>query len=262
MPGLDKEIRFARQTALAAGEILRRGQRKHQTFTLKGRVDLVTAYDLRSERLIIDRITRAFPHHAVLAEERGENHKQSRFRWVIDPLDGTTNFAHGYPAFCVSIGLEVDGEPALGVVYDPVHDELFHAVRGQGAFVNRRRIHVSEQKALSRSLLATGFPYDIAESNVDNLDNFARMYKVAQGIRRCGSAALDLCHVACGRFDGFWELKLHPWDVAAGMVIVVEAGGRVTDFHGHKSSIFDLDIIASNGRIHRQIQDILLRQRH
>lgn len=258
MPGLDKEMRLARQAALAAGEILRRGRQKRKTLTLKGRVDLVTQYDLRSEKVIIDYITKTFPHHAILAEERGENHMESACRWIIDPLDGTTNFAHDYPAFCVSIGLEVDGNMALGVVYDPVHDELFHAQRGGGAFVNRRRIHVSEQRTLTRSLLSTGFPYDIAESKVDNLGNFARMYKVAQGIRRGGSAAMDLCYVACGRFDGFWELKLHPWDVAAGMVIVREAGGRMTDFQGRKSTIFDDNVIASNGRIHRQIQNVLL----
>jgi myo-inositol-1(or 4)-monophosphatase len=261
MPRLDKEMRLARQAALAAGEILRRGRQKQKTLMLKGRVDLVTQYDLRSEKVIIDHITKTFPHHAILAEERGENHKDSAYRWIIDPLDGTTNFAHGYPSFCVSIGLEVDGDMVLGVVYDPVHDELFHALRGGGAFVNRRRIHVSEQRTLTRSLLSTGFPYDIAESEVDNLGNFARMYKVAQGIRRGGSAAIDLCYVACGRFDGFWELKLHPWDVAAGMVIILEAGGRVTDFHGRKSTIFDKDVIASNGRIHTQIQKVLLRKR-
>jgi len=261
MPRFDAEVRLARRAALAAGDILRRGRQKRKTLTLKGRVDLVTQYDLRSEKVIIDYISKTFPHHALLAEERGENHKESAYRWVIDPLDGTTNFAHDYPAFCVSIGLEVDGDMVLGVVYDPVHDELFHAVRGGGAFVNRRRIHVSEQRTLSQSLLSTGFPYDIAESKVDNLDNFARMYKVAQGIRRGGSAAMDLCYVACGRFDGFWELKLHPWDVAAGMVMVREAGGRVTDFRGRKSSIFDDNVIASNGRIHRQIQKVLLRQR-
>lgn len=260
MPRFDKEIRFARQTALDAGEILRRGRQRQQTFKLKGRVDLVTKFDLQSEKLIVDRITKVFPDHAILAEERGENRKESNYRWVIDPLDGTTNFAHGYPAFCVSIGLEVDGEIALGVVYDPVHEELFHAVRGRGAFVNRRRIHVSEQRILSRSLLATGFPYDIAESNIDNLDNFVRMHKVAQGIRRGGSAALDLCYLGCGRFDGFWELKLHPWDVAAGLVIVTEAGGLATDFHGWTPSIFDQDLLASNGRIHKQMQEILLKK--
>lgn len=261
MPRFDAEMRLARRAALAAGEILRLGRQKQKTLMLKGRVDLVTQYDLRSEKVIIDYITKTFPHHAILAEERGENHKESTYRWVIDPLDGTTNFAHDYPAFCVSIGLEVDGRMTLGVVCDPVHDELFHAVRGGGAFVNRRRIHVSEQRTLTRSLLSTGFPYDIAESTIDNLGNFARMYKVAQGIRRGGSAAMDLCYVACGRFDGFWELKLHPWDVAAGMVIVQEAGGRVTDFHGRKSSIFDDNVIASNGRIHRQMQKVLLRRR-
>ena len=160
----------------------------------------------------------------------------------------------------MSIGLEVDGQNVLGAVYDPVHDELFYAVQGKGAFCNKKRIHVSSQNKLNRSLLATGFPYDIAESKINNLDNFARMYKVSQGIRRGGSAALDLCYLACGRFDGFWELKLHPWDTAAGIVIVREAGGRVTDFHGKKYSIYSQEILASNTKIHRQIQKVLLRR--
>ncbi len=259
MSKLTNELRFAQETAVAAGAILRRGMTKRRTIHHKGRVDLVTEIDLKAESFILRRIKKAFPTHAVLAEEQGASHNQSSYLWVIDPLDGTTNYAHGYPAFCVSIGLEVDGVPALGAVYDPVRDELFSARRGHGAFLNRRKIHVSDQRRLSQSLLATGFPYDIAESDVDNLDNFARMYKVAQAIRRGGSAALDLCYLACGRFDGFWELKLHPWDVAAGTVLIAEAGGRVTDFHGRPFSIYHCDLLASNGHIHRQIQKILLK---
>jgi myo-inositol-1(or 4)-monophosphatase len=181
--------------------------------------------------------------------------------WIVDPLDGTTNYAHGYPAFCVSIGLEVEGVMAVGAIYDPLLDELFYASKDAGAFLNRRRIHVTSRKKLKDSLLATGFPYDIAESEIDNLNNFARMYKVARGIRRGGSAALDLAYLACGRFDGFWELKLHPWDTAAGIVIVQEAGGKVTRIDGGGFHIADMDILASNGKIHKQMQKVLLREK-
>lgn len=257
MPALRKELAFAKKTALRAGEILLNGFRKQRRIVFKGRVDLVTQYDLKSERFITGQIARTFPDHSILAEEGGETPNKSSCTWIIDPLDGTTNYAHGYPAFCVSIGLEIDGGPALGVVYDPVHDELFHAASGQGAYLNKKRIHVSDENRLSRALLATGFPYDIAESNVDNLDNFARMYKTAQGIRRGGSAALDLCYLACGRFDGFWELKLHPWDTAAAVVVVSEAGGKITEFCGKKYSIYGPEILASNGKIHRQMQKVL-----
>ena len=258
MPAHRKELAFARETALRAGEILLNGLKRHRRINFKGRVDLVTEYDLKSERFITNQITRTFPHHSILAEEGGETENKSSYTWIIDPLDGTTNYAHGYPAFCVSIGLEIDGEPTLGAVYDPIHDELFYAARDQGAYLNKKRIHVSAENTLVRALLATGFPYDIAESDIDNLDNFARMYKVAQGIRRGGSAALDLCYLACGRFDGFWELKLHPWDTAAAVVIVSEAGGKVSEFNGRKYSIHGSELLASNGKIHRQMQKILL----
>jgi myo-inositol-1(or 4)-monophosphatase len=257
MPDYRKELAFAKSTALKAGAILRKGKGKQRHVDYKGRVDLVTEYDIKSEKFITGEIARIFPTHSILAEESGQTDNKPSHVWIVDPLDGTTNFAHDYPAYCVSIGLEVDGENVLGVVYDPVHDEMFHAVKGQGAYMNRTQIHVSNQNKLSRSLLATGFPYDIAETNEDNLDNFARMYKVAQGIRRGGSAALDLCYVACGRFDGFWELKLHPWDCAAGVVIVREAGGKVTDFAGKKYSIYGKYHLASNSRIHKQMQKIL-----
>lgn len=258
MSKYSRELKCARETAVAAGDILRRGSSRRQTIRLKGRVDLVTAIDLESEKFIIRELQRSFPHHSVLAEEGGATSRPSPYLWIIDPLDGTTNYAHGYPAFCVSIGLEVERKVVLGAVYDPIRDELFSAVRGAGAFLNRCRIHVSNQARLSQSLLATGFPYDIAESKINNLDNFARMYKKAQAIRRGGSAALDICYLACGRFDGFWELKLHPWDAAAGLVIVEEAGGRVTTIEGGKYSIYEKSILASNRKIHRQIQEVLL----
>jgi len=260
MPKFSRELKFAREIARGAGDILRKGMNKRHRVDYKGRVDLVTEYDVKSEKYIKAAIEKTFPGHSILAEESGETRKRSSKLWVIDPLDGTTNFAHDYPAYCVSIGLEVDDRMVMGVIYDPVHDEMFYASDGNGAFCNRKRIHVSPERKLNRSLLATGFPYDIAESRIDNLDNFGRMYKSAQGIRRAGSAALDLCYLACGRFDGFWELKLHPWDTAAGIVIVREAGGRVTDFHGRRYSIFGNEILASNGKIHRQMQKILLRR--
>ncbi|MEZ5360504.1 MAG: inositol monophosphatase family protein [Candidatus Zixiibacteriota bacterium] len=253
-----KEWKLAKDMAVATGDILRRGLKSKRRVTYKGKVDLVTQVDVQAEKFITSQIKKAYPGHSILAEESGESIKQSPFLWIIDPIDGTTNYAHGYPAFCISIALAVDGKMTLGAIYDPVHDELFYAHRGQGAFLNRKRISVSTEKKLLHSLLATGFPYDIAESRIDNLENFGRMYKHSRGIRRGGSAALDLCYLACGRFDGFWELKLHPWDTAAGLVIVEEAGGKVTQIDGSEYSIYNNTILASNGRIHDQMSDILL----
>ena len=261
MADFEKELKFAKDIARGGGEILIRGSRKRPTVRYKSRVDLVTAIDLKSEKYITSRIKKSFPEHAILAEEGGRSKNQSSHLWVIDPLDGTTNYAHGYPAYCVSIALMVDDKIMVGVIYDPIHDEMFYAARGRGAFLNKRRISVSAKNKLAHCLLATGFPYDIAESRIDNLDNFARMYKAARGIRRGGSAALDMCYLACGRFDGFWELKLHPWDTAAGMLLVQEAGGRVTRIDGGKYSIFDKSILASNGRIHKQMQKVLIKRK-
>ena len=176
---------------------------------------------------------------------------------MIDPLDGTTNFAHGFPAYCVSIGVEYQGRVIVGVVFDPTRQELFVAEAGRGAFLNGAQIHVSRTQKLDEGLLVTGFAYDIRESPANNLDHFARFALCAQGIRRTGTAALDLCYVAAGRFDGFWELKLHPWDTAAGVLIVLEAGGRVTDFKGGPFSIYDQEIVASNGIIHDAMLAVL-----
>jgi myo-inositol-1(or 4)-monophosphatase len=260
MPAFKKELAFAKETAVLAGDILRHGLKTKRRVKFKGRVDLVTHIDLRSEKFIATRIAKAFPSHSLLAEESGQSAHRSTHQWIVDPLDGTTNDAHGYPAFCVSIGLEVEGKLVVGAIYDPLRDELFSASAGSGAHLNRRRIKVSDEKTLSRSLLATGFPYDIAESRINNLNHFAHMYKAARGIRRAGSAALDLCYLACGRFDGFWELKLHPWDTAAGVVIVREAGGRITNLTGRTFSIYNGDVLASNGKIHRQMQKVLLKK--
>jgi len=248
---------FAKTTARNAGRILMGKSNQRHRIMLKGRVDLVTDADLASEKLIIDAVMKKYPDHSILAEEEAARDNNSDFRWVIDPLDGTTNFAHDFPFFCVSIGLEYKNAIVAGVVYDPVRDEMFHAYRGGGAFLNRKKINVSSQSKLESALLATGFPYDIGSSREDNLKYFRRFAKKARGVRRAGSAALDLCYLACGRFDGFWELKLHPWDTAAAKIIVEEAGGRVTDFEGGKYSIYGKYILAANRKIHAQMKKIL-----
>jgi myo-inositol-1(or 4)-monophosphatase len=223
----------------------------------KGKVNLVTQVDTRSERAIMKYLGKRFPGHAFLAEESGSSTRTSEYLWIIDPLDGTTNYAHGYRSYCVSIALSHRNAVVLGVVYDPNLDELFAAVRGRGARLNGRRIRVSSTASLSKSLLATGFPYDVRDSRNNNLDHFANFALKSQAVRRAGSAALDLCHTACGRFDGYWELKLGPWDVAAGSLMVVEAGGRVSDFGGGEFDIHMKELLASNGRIHRQMLDVL-----
>ena len=206
----------------------------------KGAIDLVTEVDVEVERMFRALVAGRFPDHDVLAEELGAGHNRgARHRWVFDPLDGTTNFAHGYPRFAVSIGVEHEGEPAVGVVYDPLLDECYHARAGGGAFRNGRPIGVSRETAFDRALLATGFAYDKRE-NDDNLTEFRAVLKSARELRRDGSASLDLCYVACGRLDGYWEHKLKPWDVAAGGLIVREAGGRVTDRSGGGAWTFNI----------------------
>ncbi|HWP43864.1 MAG TPA: inositol monophosphatase family protein [Blastocatellia bacterium] len=251
---------FAIRVAQEAGQLLRDRLGTRIDVAHKGAINLVTDVDLASERLIRDRIATHYPRHQVLAEESGLAESSSDYRWIIDPLDGTTNYAHGYPIFCVSIGLEYRGEMVLGVVYDPMRDELFTAERGGGAALNNRPIRVSATDDLLNSLLSTGFPYDIRTSRLTNLDHWANFAMNAQALRRDGAAALDLCYVACGRFDGFWELNLAAWDMAAGALIVAEAGGRVTDFQGVGFSIYKPEIIASNGLIHERMVEIINRQ--
>jgi len=223
----------------------------------KGEINLVTEADHLSEALIVGRIRRKFPGHDILTEESPETANGSGFRWIIDPLDGTTNYAHGYPVFCVSIALEVKGVIMLGAVYNPMLDELFTAERGSGAFLNGRRLTVSRTETLSRSLLATGFPYDMREDRNNNINYFKVMALSAQAVRRAGSAALDLAYIAAGRFDGFWELKLMPWDTAAGWLLVEEAGGSVTDLSGDPYHLYSKDMLASNGLIHAEMTSIL-----
>ncbi len=247
----------ARDAARAAGALLRDNIHGTREVTFKGDVNLVTEMDTRSERMIVDRLRGAFPDHGIVAEEETKLQNASGYTWIIDPLDGTTNYAHGYPCFSVSIALEWNNEIVLGVVYDPMRDELFSAQKGQGAFLNGKAIAVSAVDTLIRSLLATGFPYDRKVSEKNNMVFFHDLLMASQEVRRDGSAALDLCSVAAGRFDGFWELKLKPWDVAAGSLIVREAGGRVSDFSGTRFSIHDEEILASNGKVHGQMLQIL-----
>ncbi len=250
-------LNFAIRVAQEAGRLLRSRLGTDIDISYKSSIDLVTDVDLASERLIRETISTYYPRHEILAEEGGLAETASEYRWIVDPLDGTTNYAHGYPNFCVSIALEFQGETIIGVVYDPMREELFTAERGAGATLNNRPIRVSKTDDLMQSLLSTGFPYDIKTSKLTNLDHWANFAMNAQALRRDGAAALDLCYTACGRFDGFWELKLAPWDMAAGALIVFEAGGRVTDFTGQPFSNYKPEVIASNGLIHDRMIDVI-----
>jgi myo-inositol-1(or 4)-monophosphatase len=248
---------FIEAVAVQAGTLLRERLDEIHTIQYKGEINLVTEADRLSEAIIVERIRRAFPGHDILAEESPETAKGSRFRWIIDPLDGTTNYAHGYPIFCVSIALEVEGMIRLGAVYNPMLAELFIAEKGEGAFLNGGQLAVSRTAKLSRGLLATGFPYDLRENRNNNITYYRAMAMNAQAIRRAGSAALDLAYVAAGRFDGFWELRLMPWDTAAGWLLVTEAGGMVTDLRGDPYQLHSPHILVSNGLIHGEIAAIL-----
>jgi myo-inositol-1(or 4)-monophosphatase len=248
---------LAIRAAKKAGQILQRRLGRVRNVDYKGAVNLVTEMDFLAEEVIVSEIRKEYPHHSFLAEEKVRQQVDSPFRWIIDPLDGTTNYAHGFPIFCVSIALEKEGEIILGVVYDPSRDELFVAEKGKGARLNGRRIRVSSTPKLSQSLLATGFPYDLRESPVNNFDHFRNFALRVHAVRRAGSAALDLCYVAAGRFDGFWEMKLGPWDLAAGSLIVKEAGGKVTDFQGKPLGLHGSHVLASNGKFHREMIKIL-----
>ncbi len=249
------------QSALKGGDILQGYRGKVKRISYKGIVNLVTEADRLSEDGIIKIIQKNFPEHNILTEESKGYEKESDYKWIIDPLDGTTNYAHGFPVYCISIALEKEGEIILGVVYNPVLKELFVAEKNKGAFLNGKKIHVSKTRELSKSLLATGFPYDIRESDINNLDHFRNFALTSQAVRRAGSAALDLCYLAKGIFDGFWELKLSPWDTAAGILMVKEAGGKVTNFSGKKFSIYEKDILATNGKIHNQMMEVIRKGR-
>lgn len=246
------------EAARAAGTLLQDFSKAGLRIEHKNRINLVTDADRAAERCIIDLISKQFPTHRILAEEQGLTAQgPSRYQWIIDPLDGTTNFVHGFPFYGVSIGVERDGVGLIGVVFDPTRNELFTAQSGAGAHLNGTSIAVSNVDHLDRALLVTGFAYDIRETNNNNLDHFGRFALKAQGLRRTGSAALDLCYVAAGRLDGFWEVRLNPWDMAAGVVILREAGGTVTNFAGITHSIYGKELVASNGRIHQAMLEVL-----
>jgi myo-inositol-1(or 4)-monophosphatase len=260
MTDLITTLKSAVDIARRAGQVVLQGWGQVGGIDYKGEVDLVTDYDRRSEALIVDALSQAFPHHAIHAEEEGVvNHSQSPYLWLIDPLDGTTNFAHGFPVFAVSLGLLHQGVPVVGVIYDPTRDECFAASQGGGVTLNGRPIQVSPTPNLDTALLATGFSYDRRTRPDNNVGLLARFIRRCQGLRRAGAAALDLAYVACGRLDGFWELRLHPWDLAAGVLLVQEAGGRVSDLAGGPNDLSGQEILASNGQIHQQMLEVLAR---
>ena len=238
---------------------MRAGHGAAHTPERKGRIDLVTEHDRRSEALLLARIRERFPDHAVLAEESGPHAAASGVRWIVDPLDGTTNYAHNYPFFAVSVGVEVDGAPAAGAVYDPVRDELFAAAAGGGASLNGARIAVSGIARLEDALLVTGFPYDVRDHPERHVPLFEAFLVRAQGLRRDGSAALNLCYLAMGRFDGFWEGGLAPWDMAAGSLIVREAGGVVTNYAGAPLDLAGRQICAANPALHPRLLEVIAR---
>lgn len=245
------------QAARAAGRLQRERLWSDYSVEFKGEKNLVTEVDKLSEDLVVGRLRESCPGCDVLAEESGLRSHGSSLRWIIDPLDGTTNYAHGFPWFAVSIALEISGEVQLGVIYHPVMDELFTAVRGEGARLNGKNISVSTRQPLKNCLLATGFPYDRTQFNENNFDHFENFQLAARAVRRAGAAALDLAYVAAGRLDGYWECKLNPWDVAAGMLLVREAGGIVTNHSGDNYVIGDHRILASNRIIHNEMLQVL-----
>jgi myo-inositol-1(or 4)-monophosphatase len=255
---MDEYLAYAIEVAQQCGDtiiIKHYGHAKEISF--KGEIDLVTNADKESEKFVVNKILQRFPEHQVLCEEGSKvNEHCKTHKWIVDPLDGTTNFSHDYPLFGISIGLEYKGEIIVGVVYDPLHKELFYAAKGQGTFLNGKPVRVSKITSLNKSLVATGFGYDIRYNPGKSIDYFAEMLLKTQAMRRDGSAALDLCFLACGRFDAFYELRLQPWDVAAGSLIVLEAGGRITNYHGETCSIYDREILASNSYIHDEILEV------
>ncbi len=250
----------AKGLALEAGALLKDELWRSRDVEYKGEIDIVTDADRMAEKILVEGIKETFPDHAVLAEESGRHKVEGATHlWIIDPLDGTTNYAHNYPFFCVSLALEIERKLTLAVVHDPMLEETFTVVEGGGAYLNGRKIGVSGEGDLSKSFLATGFPYDIRETQDDNLDQFLKFMKRTLAVRRDGSAILDLCYVACGRFDGFWEKKLSPWDVAAGALMVKEAGGKVSSYDGGDLDVYEGEVVASNGRIHEQMLEVLRR---
>ena len=254
---MNKFLEVALEAAREAGAVLLSEHSRPQKISYKGDVDLVTETDKRSEAIVVGRLRREFPDHRIVAEEGSSGAAgASRYEWQVDPLDGTTNFAHGYPCFAVSIGLLEDGKPLVGVVFNPVSDELFSAVRSEGAFLNQKPIHVSDMKKLATSLVSTGFPTHNRAANL-NIHYYWQFTLRSHGVRRDGSAALDLCSVACGRFDAFWEFGLNSWDTAAGILMITEAGGIATDLHGGPYHPGGPDLLVTNGHIHAEMQQMM-----
>jgi myo-inositol-1(or 4)-monophosphatase len=250
-------LEFAVNCAYESGRIQRDHYGTGIEIRHKGEIDLVTEVDVACQERIIGLIRASFPDDEIIAEEKTNYFEGTKNKWIVDPLDGTTNYAHGYPFFCTSIAYEVEGSVVLGVVYNPIFRELFFAAKGGGAFLNGKPIAVSGVKEMKQALLSTGFPYDLAVNPKNNIDHFVRYLFNAQAVRRDGSAALNLAYVASGRFDGYWELKHSPWDTAAGVLMVREAGGTVTNFEGGPYSIYSDNILASNGLVHQRMSDIL-----
>lgn len=252
-------LQIAIEAALEAGKYLKENIGKIRRIERKAgqETNLVTEIDKKAEATIIGSIKKEFPSHDFLGEESGSAEIKSEYRWIIDPLDGTVNYTHGLPIYSVSIGLEYKGEIVLGVVYDPSLEELFTAEKGKGAWLNKQRIQVSKISKLIESLVVTGFPYTVNKNPEPDITHFRNFVIEAQAVRRLGSAALDLSYVACGRFDGFWEGSLNPWDMAAGVLLVTEAGGRWTDYRGVPSNVYNKQMLATNGFIHEQMMAVL-----
>jgi myo-inositol-1(or 4)-monophosphatase len=251
---IDDIIKIAKE----AGELIKNAFGKAHSIEFKtNELNLVTETDKASEKFITDFIQKKYPSHGILAEEGSNITSGSEYLWVVDPLDGTTNFAHGLPIFSVSIGLQKNGETVAGVVYDVNRDIIYSAEKNSGGFANDLRINVSKNQNLGHSLLVTGFPYNVKENPDKAYERFIEFLKYARAIRRLGSAAIDFCYVANGVFDGFWEVSLHPWDVCAGKLIVEEAGGLVTDFDGNKIDIYSKRILCTNGLVHQKMIDVM-----
>ena len=251
-------IDLMRDLAREAGRIQLDGLGKRHEIEYKGVINIVTEIDKKCESLIVGELQAKYPNYDVIAEEGSGKRSDSGYRWIVDPLDGTVNYAHSFPFFCVSIGLESEGELIAGVIYDPNRDEMFEAEKGRGALQNGEAISVSNHAPLKEAMLATGFAYNVQEGEqLDNLNHFCSFIKTARAVRRPGSAAIDLAWVACGRLDGFWELFLKPWDMAAGVLIIREAGGSVTAFDGSEYDLYGTQILASNGQIHNEMGEVL-----
>jgi myo-inositol-1(or 4)-monophosphatase len=248
---LPSYLETAVEIAREASAVVRDFAGRHIGFELKGEHDLVTAADRASEKLIVERLRSSFPSHSIVAEEGGGHEGSSEFRWYVDPLDGTTNFAHNFPVYNVTLALERDGELIAGVIADPTRNEIFTAELGSGAFLNDKRIHVSKVNRIEDALIATGFPSRRRHQNI-NIHFFYQLSMLSHGVRRPGAAALDLAYIACGRLDMFWEFNLHPWDIAAGVLLIREAGGVCTDMRGKSLDLRDPHILADNGLVHEE----------